>query len=581
MAFDGIVVANLVHDFKKAAEGGRISKIAQPEADELLLTIKKGKESSRILLSASPSLPLAYITKENKLSPMTAPNFCMMLRKHIANGLILSISQPEMDRIICFEIEHYNDMGDLCRKYLYLELMGKRSNLIFCTEDQMILDSIKHISANMSSLREVLPGRPYFIPKTSEKENPLLATEESFLKAITDSPFSLSKAIYTSFNGISPLIASEICCRAGLDPSLPASEYSEDHLKHLQNTFHWMMEDIKEGNFQPNIIFREDEPIEFSAFSLTQYADCRSESFDSISEVLRSYYSAKEKYARIRQKSADLRKIVSTDLDRCRRKYDLQRKQLKDTEKREKYRIYGELLNAYGYQLQSGEKSCEVLNYYSNEMIRIPLDPQKTPSENAQNYFEKYNKLKRTHDDLEKRTLETNMDLEHLKSVSNSLDIAQSEADLSQIREELVAAGYLRPQTGKKKKGRNEKSHPFHYRSSDGFDIYVGKNNLQNEELTFKLANGGDWWFHAKHMPGSHVIVRTGGQEMTDRAFEEAGSLAAYYSAGRDSEKVEIDYLQRKNVKKPNGAKPGYVIYYSNYSLNASPDISGLELVSE
>lgn len=581
MAFDGIVVANLVHDFQAAAEGGRISKIAQPETDELLLTIKKGKESHRMVLSASASLPLAYLTDENKLSPMTAPNFCMMLRKHIANGLILSITQPDMDRIIRFEIEHYNDMGDLCRKYLYLELMGKRSNLIFTTEDGMILDSIKHISSNMSSLREVLPGRPYFIPKTADKQNPLLATEESFLKAINSSPSSLGKAIYSSFNGISPLIASELCYRSGLDDALPSSEYSEDHLKHLWNNFCWMMEDVKEGRFQPTIIYQDEEPIAFSSLALTQYGDCNAHSCENISELLRNYYSSKEKYARIRQKSADLRKIVSTDLDRCRRKYDLQLKQLKDTEKREKYRIYGELLNAYGYQLKSGEKSCEVLNYYSNKMIKIPLDPQKTPSENAQSYFERYNKLKRTHDDLEKRTLETNMDVEHLKSVSNSLNIAVSEADLAQIREELVAAGYLRPQGGKKKKGRNEKSQPFHYRSSDGFDIYVGKNNLQNDELTFKLANGGDWWFHAKHMPGSHVIVRTGGQEMTDRAFEEAGSLAAYYSAGRDSEKVEIDYLQRKNVKKPNGAKPGYVIYYTNYSLNAVPDISGLTLLSE
>jgi predicted ribosome quality control (RQC) complex YloA/Tae2 family protein len=581
MAFDGIVVANLVHDFKLAAEGGRISKIAQPEPDELLLTIKKGKETNRIVLSASASLPLAYLTSENKLSPMTAPNFCMMLRKHIANGLILSISQPDMDRIIRFEIEHYNDMGDLCKKFLYLELMGKRSNLIFCTEEDIILDSIKHISSNMSSLREVLPGRPYFIPKTAEKQNPLLVTETAFMTSIKSSPAALSKAIYTSFNGFSPLIASEICYRSGLDAYVPASEYSEDHLKHLWNNFHWMMEDIKEGKFQPNIIFRDNEPIEFSVLELSQYEDCISKPFDSISQVLKTYYSEKEKYARIRQKSADLRKIVSTDLERCRRKYDLQLKQLKDTEKREKYRIYGELLNAYGYQLTAGEKNCEVLNYYTNEMLTIPLDPQKTPSENAQSYFERYNKLKRTHDDLENRTVETQLDLEHLRSVSNSLDIAVSEADLSQIREELVAAGYLRPQTGKKKKGRNEKSQPFHYRSSDGFDIYVGKNNLQNDELTFKVANGGDWWFHAKHMPGSHVIVRTGGQEMTDRAFEEAGSLAAYYSAGRDSEKVEIDYLQRKNIKKPNGAKPGYVVYYTNYSLNAIPNISHLELISE
>ncbi len=578
MAFDGIVIANLVHDFKEAAEGGRISKIAQPEADEILLTVKKDGKTSRISLSANASLPMARLVEENKISPLQAPNFCMLLRKHISGGQVQRIYQPMMDRIICIEILHYNDLGDLCRKDLYMELMGKHSNLVFCDEDGMILDCIKHVSARQSSLRELLPGKEYVFPHTADKFNPLEETGENFVQRLSKLPFPLAKAIYSAYYGISPLIAQEICFRAGLEPDVPAKGLPQEHLLHLSNHFLWLMEDVKEGHFYPNLVVQGKEPVAFSSVKLTQYRDAQEIRFDSVSEMLESYYSAKERFSRIRQKSADLRKTTSTALERCRRKYDLQEKQLSDTQKREKYRLYGELLNAYGYQVEPGLKKCELLNYYDGKMVTVPLDPQKTAAENAQHYFEKYSKMKRTYEDLSQRTMETKADMEHLQSVATWLDIAQTEADLAQVREELEEAGYLKKHAqGRKKMKRAEKSVPFHYISSDGFDIYVGKNNLQNEELTFHVANGGDWWFHAKKMPGSHVIVRTGGKEMTDRAFEEAGALAAYYSSGRNQEKVEIDYLQRKNVKKPNGARPGFVVYYTNYSLMAKPDISGLK----
>ena len=581
MAFDGIVIANLVRDLKEVASDGRISKIAQPEADEILFTIKKPSGMVRLLLSANASLPLVYLTEKNRKSPATAPNFCMLLRKYIANGKIISITQPEMDRIIRFEIEHFDDMGDIRRKHLYMELMGKHSNLIFCDDNDMIIDSIKHISARVSSLREVLPGRPYFPPVTQEKENPLTADADSFIAQIKAQPKPAYKAIYSAFNGFSPVVATDLCTRAGIDADHPANCLSDAELLALSKAFLALQKDILDGNFAPNILYNGKEPVEFSSVPLCQFPNYRQENFSSISEVLESYYASKEVYSRIRQKSTDLRKIVSTDLERAVRKYDLQCKQLKDTEKREKYRIYGELLNTYGYEAKEGDTALTCLNYYDNEEITIPLDPQLSAKENAQKYFNRYNKLKRTYEALETLTQETKDQITHLESVSNSLDIAVSEADLAQIKEELIASGYIkRKSTGKKAK-RQEKSKPFHYRSSDGFDIYVGKNNLQNEDLTFKVANGGDWWFHAKQMPGSHVIVKTNGAPMTDLAYEEAGALAAYYSAGKGSPKVEIDYLQRKNIKKPNGAKPGFVIYYTNYSLTAIPDISHLELLEE
>lgn len=579
MAFDGIVIANLVKELTETIQNGRISKIAQPENDELLLTIKGNCGQIRLLLSASASLPLIYLTTENKPSPLTAPNFCMLLRKHIANGRITKIEQPNMERILKFEIEHLNELGDVCHKWLIVEIMGKHSNIIFCDQDNHIIDSIKHISAQVSSVREVLPGRTYFIPKTQEKCNPLTTSEKEFFEKVCAKPNNLQKNIYMTYTGISPVVASELCYRADLDGDRPALALSEEEKLHLYHHFSWLMDEVREGKFTPNIIKNGKEPVEFSAIMLTQYADFTVSEYSSISQVLETFYADKNNYTRIRQKSVDLRKVVNTILERSRKKYDLQLKQLKDTEKREKYKVYGELINTYGYNLEQDAKSLTALNYYTNETITIPLNNQLTPMENAQKYFEKYNKLKRTYEALTDLTQETREEIEHLESISTSLDIAVSEDDLTQIKEELTQCGYIKKKyTGKKQKS---KSKPFHYLSSDGFHIYIGKNNFQNDDLTFKFAVGSDWWFHAKGMPGSHVIVKTNGEELPDRTFEEAGRLAAYYSKGRENDKVEIDYLEKKNVKKPNGSKPGFVVYYTNYSLVASPDISGLTLLTD
>lgn len=578
MAFDGTVIANLVYELNQNILNSRISKIAQPEKDELLFTLKGQNGQQRLVMSASASLPFLYLTKQNKPSPMTAPNFCMLLRKHIANGKIVKIHQPGLERIIHFEIEHFDDLGDLCRKTLTIELMGKHSNIIFCTEDGAIIDSIKHISAQVSSIREVLPGRTYFIPETTHKENPLQTSESFFLDTVLRRPESICKAIYNSYTGISPLIASEICFRSGIDADLSTSALNADEKLHLYHNFDWFLTDLKEAAFTPNILYRKKEPIEFSSFLLTEYSDCEQATFASISEALETYYAARNIYTRIRQKSSDLRRIVHTALERNRKKYALQQKQLKDTDKREKYRIYGELLNTYGYQAQEGAKKIEALNYYTNEMITIPLDEQLSPLENAQKYFERYNKLKRTHEALTTLIEETKNEIEHLESIATALDIALLEDDLVQIKEELMEFGYTRKKRGDKK--AKIKSRPLHFVSSDGFHMYVGKNNYQNDELTFKFATGNDWWFHAKGMPGSHVIVKTESGELPDRTFEEAGKLAGFYSKGRENEKVEIDYLQKKNVKKPNKSAPGFVVYYTNYSLTIHPDISEIEQLS-
>lgn len=579
MAFDGITVANLVKELSLILTDARISKIAQPENDELLLTFKTNSRSQvRLLLSASASLPLIYITEENKPSPMTAPNFCMLLRKHVGGGRILRIWQPGLERIIHFEIEHYDEMGDLRRKDLILELMGKHSNLIFCDENQTIIDSIKHISAQTSSVREVLPGRTYFIPETQHKCDPLHTSREEFCREVFSKPVPLSKALYSTYTGLSPVAAEELCFRASLESDQSAKSIGELEQLHLFTVFSHFMEDVEEGAFTPNIIYDEHhDPVEFSSLELTMYRDYPVQSFPTISQALEQYYARKNAVTRIRQKSSDLRRIVSTALDRTRKKYELQQKQLKDTEKREKYKIYGELLHTYGYSAEPGAKSLKALNYYTNEEITIPLDPTLTAAENARRYFDKYGKQKRTYEALTGLLEETKADLDQLESIQTFLELALSEDDLVQVREELVDAGYIRRKYTRKKVRITSK--PFHYLSPDGYHIYVGKNNFQNDELTFKFASGNDWWFHAKGAPGSHVILKTDGEPLPDTAFEDAARLAAYYSKNRNSDKVEIDYVEKKQVKKPGGSKPGFVVYYTNYSMVIDPDISRLKLV--
>lgn len=578
MAFDGITVSCLRKELSDKLAGGRITKIVQSEADELLLTIKNNANQYRLLLSASASLPLVYLTDKNKPAPMTAPGFCMLLRKHLGGGRIVDVSQPSLERILHFHIEHLDEMGDLCRKTLIVELMGKHSNLIFCKEEGMILDSIKHVSLAVSSIREVLPGRTYFIPHTQDKLDPLTADPAEMVVAICEKPMALSKAIYTTLTGFSPVMAEELCHRASVEYARSAGALEAPEREMLAHQLLRLIESVRNSEFAPHLYYNEaKEPVEFSAVPLTMYEEMSAQPFESISALLESYYATKNTLTRIRQKSSDLRRIVQTALDRSRKKYDLQSRQLSDTEKREKYKIWGELIHTYGYGVPEGAKSMQALNYYTNEEVTIPLDPTLSAQENAKKYFDKYGKLKRTFEAVTTLLAETKAEVEHLESVQTALDMALSEEDLVQIKEELVESGYIRRKGGGKKVKVTSK--PYHYVSSDGFDIYVGKNNFQNDELTFQFATGNDWWFHAKGAPGSHVIVKTNGQELPDRTFEEAGRLAAYYSKNRGGDKVEIDYIQKKQVKKPGGAKPGFVVYYTNYSLMIDSDISGIRQV--
>lgn len=624
MAFDGFTTSALQKELSDKLTGARIYRIVQPESDELLLTLRpeasRGGGQVRLLLCADATLPLVYLTGQNKPAPNTAPTFCMLLRKYLQNGKIVSVTQPGLERILRFEVEHLNEMGDLCRHVLVIELMGKHSNIILldaassnaasgnpaanqCADAsaaagscEVILDSIKHISQMVSSVREVLPGRPYFIPETQGKINPFEETREHFFSLLSSESLPASRFLLTHYNGFSTQMSEETVFRARLSQDRSVSELALEDRGKFWETFRSLLADTEAGNFHPTVYYHlgaaaaisGGEPVEYSVLPLSMYRDLPMKSFDSISELIENYYREKNALTRIRQKSADLRKIVQTILERDLHKYDLQSRQMKDTDKREKYRVYGELLNTYGYTIPEGASSAELDNYYTGEKITVPLDPSKTPLENAKRYFDRYTKLKRTREALETLMKEGKAEIDQLENIREALNLSVTEGDLAQIRTEMEASGFVRRHMEKGKGGRKgpakiPEAQPLHFRSSDGYDIFVGKNNTQNDELTFHLAKPTDIWFHANDIPGSHVILRTEGtpfEQVPDRAFEEAARLAAYYSKGRDAGRVEVDYLEKKNVKKPSGARPGFVIYHTNYSILADADKKGLQEIT-
>ncbi|MBR5970437.1 MAG: NFACT family protein [Lachnospiraceae bacterium] len=623
MAFDGLTTACLVREFSRVLTDARIAKIAQPEADELLLSCKTVSDEGwgrqvKLTLSAEAQLPMARLTKESKASPLQAPSFCMLLRKHLENGRILSVEQPSLERVIRFAVSHYDEMGDLRTRTLVIELMGKHSNIILIDENDVILDAIKHIPSSVSSVREVLPGRTYFLPDTRQKQDPFAITDGPALAAALSAPgkradsgaghparnpmksaaeeeraHQIHGALIAHVTGISPLMATEICFRAKADPATHLSALGNARYEDLAQVLKELMTEVREGRFSPRICYEGRKAVEYAVLPLLSYEDKEHVSYDSVSELLRAYYEQKSVQSRMRNKSADLRQQVQTVLARTVRKYDLQMQQMKDTEKRDKYRLRGELLTAYAHEVPAGAKEVLLTDYNTGKEVKIPLEENLSATENAQKCFERYQRMKRTYENLSQLTKEVAEEIEHLKSIRMALDLATEETELAEIRRELVAAGYLRGKpeeragSGKKNakggasaklKGsaKPEKSAPLHYVTSDGYDVYVGKNNDQNDLLTFGERGKDDWWFHAKQMPGSHVVLRGKGEEIPDRAFEEAAALAAYYSTGRDAGKVEVDYTELKNVKKPAKAKPGFVIYYTNYSLVADTDISGL-----
>ena len=570
MSIDGICLHALNFELNQKLSDSHIKKIAQPEKEELILTASKDRETCRLLISSLASLPVIYFTSENKTSPMTAPNFCMVLRKYLNSGKITSVKQLGLERVLDFEIEHLNELGDPAKKHLYVEIMGKHSNIILCDEENTILDSIKHVSAFVSSVREVLPNRPYFVPAQEDHLDAFSVTKDQFYNILLKKPLSMKKMILSSLIGFGPVIAEELCYRANIDSDASVLSLSDWQKDKFYDVYQNLLKDMEENNYTPTVILKNNRPMEVYPFALTHYGDLEQKTFTTMSEALEFFYATKNLKNNMEQRSYDLRKQIQTILDRNRKKLLIQEKQLKDTISMDKYKLYGELLTANAYQVESGIKKVSLLNYYDNTTLEIPLDETLSAMENANKYYAKYNKLKRTKDALDTYIEETKKSISHLEMILSSLSTAESEEDLTQIRQELYDYGFTKKRPTVKK-GQQKKSAPLHFVTSDGYHIYVGKNNFQNEEVTFKIATGNDWWFHSKTIPGSHVIVKANNEELPDHIFELAASLAGYYSTGRDQDKIEIDYTQKKHLKKVAGAAPGYVIYHTNYSIIVSP----------
>ena len=573
MAFDAVTMKALVAELYENIIDGRIDKIHQPERDEIVLHIRTRLENYKLVLSASAAHPRIHFTKYSKKNPTTAPMFCMLLRKHIGSGKITNVEQCGFERIMKLSIESYNELGDLTTKCLFIEIMGRHSNIILTDESMRILDSIKHIDFTISSVRQVLPGLQYQFPPVQDKT---YLTDVSNKTELDFSVFkSADKIILDSISGISPLCAREIVYSAFGRCDIKSNELNLNKQSTLKAKLVEMTKEVNGCKFEPCIIkdATSGKMLDFSPIPVKQYESMAQVIYvDSINKALDEFYYLRDSHERMRQKGADLTKVLNTQIERVSKKIMILERTLKDAQDKEKYKVKGDLIIANLYKIKESEKEVQVENFYEADMpkITITLDNSITPSQNAQKYYKKYNKLKTAEIEAKKQLDSARNDLAYLESTLSALENSETESDLSSIRSELIQEGFLNRKINKKQKPTQSK--PMYFKSSDGFDIYVGKNNTQNDILTLKFANSGDIWFHTKNIHGSHVIIKLGIEKnVPERTMREAACLAAYYSKARNSSQVPVDYTEVRNVKKPNGAKPGMVIYNSYNTVYVTP----------
>jgi len=561
MALDTLVINALTDELSKKLTGGRIDKIHQPERDEILVGIRTYSESFKLVISASPAHPRIHFSAVLKENPLTPPMFCMLLRKHLSSGKILSVEQTDFERIIRFDIESYNELGDLTVKHLIVELMGRNSNIILTDSDMKIIDSARHVDFTQSSVRQILPGCAY-LPPPSQEKIPVLSAEIKNVE-LNFSPEGITpdKAIMNSVSGISPLSAREIVHRAIGNCNLVCGELSQDEKEKISAE----LKSSRLTRYSPCILTNGERIVDFSAIKIEQYGESMTcIPYDSVSSLLEDFYQKKDIAERMKQKSADLLKLLHNHEERLVKKSIIQQKTLADAAKKEQYKIKGDLLTANIYRITQGEEFTILENYYDPTCppIKITLKPELSPAQNAQRYYKLYTKAKTAEIEVANQLKQTAEDLEYIKSTLALLKNCTSESDLNAIRTELSEQGFLKRQALGKKNKKQETSKPLHFVTKDGFDIYVGKNNTQNDYLTLKFANRQDLWFHTKQIHGSHTIIKLGkDKDVPHSTILEAAAIAAYYSQGRDSSNVPVDYTKIKNVKKTNGAKPGMVIY--------------------
>lgn len=580
MALDGIFIHSILQELKSKLLGGKVEKVNQPEKDEIILTIRNEKTLYKLLISSSSIYPKIHITDKNKKNPLQPPMFCMILRKYLNSSKLINISQLDTDRVIFLDFQSLNELGFDNIYTLVIEIMGKHSNItLIRKKDTIIMDSIKHITPEINSIRSLFPGIKYIFPPISNKLNPFCYKREEFKHVLQNMKFLDNKSFSKIFTGVSTSFSKELYHMLS---ELKLSEldiFKESTITVLHGFCSKIFSKFKNNEFYFAYYTKDGKMKDFYCSKLTYLKDCVEVHYSTPSKLIDDFYYEKDKADRLNSKSSDMQKLININLERCNKKIKILMENLKDCKNKDTYRIQGELLTSNIYNIHKGDSKIKVQNYYSNilEYITIKLDINKTPSENIQSYFKKYNKLKKTEKAAEEQLKIAKEEIEYLNSVLINIKNSDSYDHIEEIKRELMETGYIKFKKSTNKK-KTKAFKPAKFISSDGIEIYVGKNNLQNDYLTLKFADKRDLWFHTKNTAGSHVIVKNFGK-VPDKTLEEAASLAAYYSKARNSSKVAVDYTEVRNMHKPNGAKPGMVIYYSNKTIYITPEKPSIEQI--
>ncbi|MGM9541769.1 MAG: NFACT family protein [Candidatus Limivicinus sp.] len=564
MPLDAIYLSALTAELKEKLEGGRIDKVQQPERDMLLLSLRAKGENLRLLLAAGTGNARVHLTESSFENPAEPPMFCMLLRKHLVGAHISAVYQPDYERMLIIELEGHDEMGFACQKKLVAEMIGRSANVILVDGEGRIVDCMRRMDFGGDAQRRMLPGMIYRLPPRQEKP-PLLETDSAQRQAMiqaADRQQSPDKWLLNSFAGLSPLVCRELAHRCG---------GSYDTLPELLDAF---VDSVQAGDLRPTILYEDGKPRDFSFMPISQYGpavSCREE--ESFSRLLDSFYSQRDRAEQQRRRSHQLFKTVRTTRDRIQRKLASQTEELRRTEDRDEVRKTAELVTANIYRIKKGDRTLECVDYYDPECptIRIALDPLKTPQQNAAALFREYNKLKAARSHLTGLIEEGERQLDYLNSVLELLSLSETEKDISDIRRELIATGYLRKQGGTKA-DRSKAQAPWRFVTDDGFEVLAGRSNVQNDELTTRTGRRTDYWFHTQRLHGSHVILRCNGMEPTELAIAQAAAIAAYYSQGREGGKVPVDYTMLRFVRKPSGALPGKVVYTDYKTIMTEAD---------
>ena len=572
MPFDGVTVRAIALELKNIICESRIDKIHMPEKDEVIMTMRNFRGNHRLKISMNSSYPAIFLTELTKKNPMTPPNFCMFLRKHIAGGIIRDVISYGYERYLGIQVESRNDLGDMQLKTLVVELTGRNCNLVLINASDKILDSLKHVDFQMSSVREVMPARDYVYLPSQNKISPDDALASDVLKE-RDMP--VEKAILNTLTGFSPVLCREVCSRSMVNSTKNVDFLSDDEKVRLSRELDGILFDIRKGSFDPCVILNDEgDPIDFHCLRLSQYHDIKS--FRQVNDALDYYFSNRGEKAQLNLQKSDLVKSVRKNKKRCKKKIAIHAGTIDKEDSIERFQLMGELITANMHAIKPNTEKVELLNYYTGEMTEVKLDPNKDAALNAQRYYKKYKKAKSAIANSKLQLKQAQDEMSYLESVEHSLDSAVSPDDVKQIRRELAAQGYIKKKHPKyKKKDPELKFRPLKYISTEGYEIFVGRNNIENDYLTFKFANSRDLWLHAKGTPGSHVIIRKQNKHeelFPDLTISEAAVIAAYHSRAKNSGQVAVDYSEAKNIKKPNNSQPGMVNYFTYYSAYVTAD---------